>query len=61
MTAADFTMLEGAEIEACVHFFRAAPPDIRRTRELNILDLAAATCLSCRGLELAAHNQSSCP
>ena len=54
VAAADFTALESTEIEAYVDFFRAAPLDIRRARELDILDVAAATCLSCRGLEPAA-------
>jgi len=54
MTLHDFAALENVEFEASIDLFRAAPEDVRVAHAVEVCDIGAATCLSCRGAEPAA-------
>jgi len=49
----DFAALENAEFEANIDLYRAAPEHVRITHTIEVRDVGAATCLTCRGIEPA--------
>jgi len=53
MTASDFAALENIEFDACTDLYRAAPDNIRTAYDVDVRDVAGATCLSCREIEPA--------
>jgi hypothetical protein len=50
----DFAALESVEFDAYVDLYRAAPDEVREAHAVEVRDVGATTCLSCRGLEPAA-------
>lgn len=54
MTLDDFVQLENAEFEAYTDLYRAAPQDVRAAHAVDVRQVGAATCLTCRGIEPAA-------
>ena len=54
MTPHDFAALENIEFEAGIDFYRAAPEDVRLEHAVEVRDIGATTCLTCRGIEPAA-------
>ena len=54
MASYDFAALEDIEFEAGIDLYRAAPEDVRRAHAIEVPDIGATTCLTCRGIEPAA-------
>ncbi len=54
MALYDFAALENTEFEASIDLYRAAPEDMRVAHAIEVRDIGAATCLTCRGIEPAA-------
>lgn len=50
----DFAALESTEFEASIDLYRAAPEGVRVMHAIEVCDIGAATCLTCRGIEPAA-------
>lgn len=51
MTPQDFAELENAEYEAGIDLYRAAPAEARVAHDVEVRDVGATTCLSCRDAE----------
>jgi GNAT superfamily N-acetyltransferase len=49
----DFSALESIEYEANTDLYRAAPPAVQAALAIEVRDIGAATCLTCRGIEPA--------
>jgi GNAT superfamily N-acetyltransferase len=54
MTQYDFAALENVEFDATADLYRAVPEDVRAAHAVEVRDVGAATCLTCRGIEPAA-------
>jgi hypothetical protein len=50
----DFVGLENIEFQAGIDLYRAAPEDVRRAHAIEVREIGATTCLTCRGIEPAA-------
>jgi hypothetical protein len=50
----DFPALENVEFDAAADLYRAAPEEVRAAHAIEVHDVGAATCLTCRGIEPAA-------
>jgi len=53
MTAYDFAALENIEFEAFIDLYRAPPADVRATHAIEVCNVGATSCLTCRGIEPA--------
>lgn len=54
MASYDFAALEDIEFEAGIDLYRAAPEDVRLAHAIEVRNIGATTCLTCRGIEPAA-------
>ena len=54
MPSYDFAALENIEFQAGIDLYRAAPEDVRLAHAIEVRDIGATTCLTCRGIEPAA-------
>ena len=53
MAPYDFAKLENAEFDACIDLYRAVPEEIRVAQAVEVHEVGAETCMSCRGIEPA--------